>query len=168
MILAGDIGGTKTVLALFEPAGDSVRQVRAEVFASREHATLEEILRAFLRPEAHLTLSAGCFGVAGPVIGGRSETTNLPWVLDEQALAACIGTPRVRLLNDLEATAYGVVFVGADELVRLDPGTARRAGNVAVIAAGTGLGEALLYWDGTHYHPIASEGGHADFAPNSD
>ena len=114
-------------------------------------------------------LDAACFGVAGPVIDGRAQITNLPWTLDEAALAKRTSAARVKLLNDLEATAYGVIFLHDDERSVLNTGaTPRRTGHIAVIAAGTGLGEALLYYDGTHYHPIASEGGHADFAPRTD
>ena len=106
------------------------------------------------------------FGVAGAVIEGKCRTTNLPWELDEKVLARAIGAPRVKLLNDLEAAAYGMLHLQPDELCVLNPGARpKRQGNVAVVAAGTGLGEAMLYWDGQHHHPLASEGGHADFAP---
>jgi glucokinase len=169
MILAGDIGGTKTVVALYEPSGDGLQLVREEVFASRAHAKFEEILAAFLQPAPAVSLRAGCFGVAGAVIDGRVQTTNLPWALEEGALAAFIRAPRVKLLNDLEAAAYGVLFLSGDEVCVLNRGAEpKRRGNIAVIAAGTGLGEALLYWDAAHFHPIASEGGHADFAPRTD
>jgi glucokinase len=114
-------------------------------------------------------LRAGCFAVAGAVIDERSRTTNLPWELYEEKLADAILAPRVKLLNDLEATAYGVLHLKGDQLGLVNPGAKpKRKGNVAVIAAGTGLGEAMLYWDGSRYHPIASEGGHADFAPRTD
>jgi glucokinase len=166
MILAGDIGGTKTTTALFEPQGDELRLVREETFRSQEHASLEEILGRFLRGEK---LRAACFGVAGPVIDGRCAATNLPWVMEETKLASATGAPRVKLLNDLEAMAFGMLFLKHDEIVRLNPQAGpRRDGNVAVIAAGTGLGEAMLFWDGENYHPIASEGGHVDFAPRTD
>jgi glucokinase len=111
----------------------------------------------------------GCFGVAGAVIDGKSRITNLPWQLDEQVLARAIGVPRVKLLNDLEAAAYGMLHLSSAELCVLNPGSGPgRRGHAAVIAAGTGLGEALLYWDGQRHHPMASEGGHADFAPRTD
>jgi glucokinase len=169
VILAGDIGGTKTVLALFEETADSLRLVRDAIFASREHPTFEEILITFLAADRPATLRAGCFGVAGAVIDGRVHATNLPWTFDEQALAGAIRAPRIKLLNDLEAAAYGVLFLHEDELSIINTGASSpQKGNIAVIAAGTGLGEAFLYWDHTHYHPVASEGGHVDFAPRSD
>lgn len=171
MILAGDIGGTKTVLALIDDEDeDALLTVREEVFPSRAYATFDLVLAAFLRERITGPLRAACFGVAGPVIDGRCETTNLPWVLDEKDLAEKTGARTVKLLNDLEATAYGMLFLPDSELHVLQAGKRRAAksGNVAVIAAGTGLGEATLYWDGTRHHPIASEGGHADFAPQTD
>ncbi len=169
MILAGDIGGTKTVLALFEESGGAVILVRDRTFSSRDYGSLTEILSQFLKDTRELALRAGCFGVAGAVIDGRSKTTNLPWELDEEALARAIRAPRVKLLNDLEAAAYGMLHLEPGELSLLNLGVRpKRRGNVAVIAAGTGLGEAMLYWDGAGYHPIASEGGHADFAPRTD
>ena len=169
MILAGDIGGTKTVLALFEEANGKLRPVRDATYPSREYPTFDEILSHFLRDDRSLTLAAACFGVAGPVIDGRVQTTNLPWTLEEKALAALLKTARVRLLNDLEATAYGVLFLAEEDLTILNAGSRSGSqGNVAVIAAGTGLGEAMLYWDSRRFYPIASEGGHGDFAPRTD
>ena len=168
-ILAGDLGGTKTLLALYHAKGDRFALLRDETYPSRGHHSFEEILEAFLavgRPE---TIDAACFDVAGPVVEGRVKTTNLPWLLDERALATKLGTPRVKLLNDLEATAYGMLHLPAADLACLHPGASPvRPGHIAVIAAGTGLGEAYLFWDGKDHHPIASEGGHADFAPRTD
>jgi len=169
MILAGDIGGTKTVLALFEPDGDDLRLVRDETFPSREHATFEEILARFAGQGTGPKVDAACFGVAGAVMDGRVTTTNLPWTLDEEVLAVNLGARKATLLNDLEAAAYGTLHLSLEEKHVLNPGTSRRRrGNIAVIAAGTGLGEAILFYDGQKYQPIASEGGHADFAPQSD
>jgi glucokinase len=169
LVLGADIGGTKTILALLEVRGDTLVPQHEETFASREHPTFEEILAAFARSAGSPALRAACFDVAGPVVDGRVHTTNLPWVLDERDLAARLGTPRVKLLNDLEATAYGMLFLAPEDLVTLNPGReVARPGHVAVIAAGTGLGEALVFWDGAHHQPLASEGGHADFAPNGD
>lgn len=167
MILAGDIGGTKTVIGLFDEAGDRLRPVHENTFPSRGHGTLEEILDRFLRGRAGLALRGACFGVAGPVLEGRCKTTNLPWELDEEKLADTLRIPRVKLLNDLEATAYGMLHLDPTDLCVLQPGS-KRNGNIAVIAAGTGLGEAMLYWDGKRHHPLASEGGHGDFAPQTD
>src|SRR5260370_3990611 len=168
MILAGDIGGTKTVLALYETGAD-LKLVRDGTFPSKENASLEEIIGKFFAGHDRPALTAGCFGVAGAVIEGKSHTTNLPWNLDEIELARAIGAPRVKLLNDLEAAAYGMLFLKPDELAALNPhAEPPKKSNAAVIAAGTGLGEAMLYWDGVHHQPLASEGGHADFAARTD
>ncbi len=168
-LLAGDIGGTKTLLALFERTGGGLRALRESVFPSRDYASLEEILAAFLAGGPRVEIAAGCFAVAGPVIDGRAKATNLPWEMEQSTLARAIGAPRVTLLNDLEGTAYGMLFLRPEEQHVLNAGTRPvLGGNVAVIAAGTGLGEAMLYFDGKQHHPIASEGGHADFAPQTD
>lgn len=168
MILAGDIGGTKTVLALFESDDGELRVVREQSFPSQSYATFEQILAEFQVEKVAAQVRAACFGVAGLVVGGRVHTTNLPWQLDERALQESIHIPRVKLLNDVEAAAYGMLHLGPDEQSVLQHGAApKREGNIALIAAGTGLGEAMLYWDGNHYHPIASEGGHTNFGPSS-
>lgn len=167
MILAGDVGGTKTVLALFEAADGRLLERHTASYASREHASLETIVGEFLRSQPQARPQAACFGVAGAVIDGRCHTTNLPWKFDEPTLGRLIGIRRVRLLNDLQAAAYGMLFLPPEELQVLNPGI-RRAGSIAVIAAGTGLGEGILAWDGHRHHPIASEGGHTDFAPRSE
>jgi glucokinase len=169
MILAGDVGGTKTVVAVFDCAGGALRRVREEVFRSREHPSLEAMLETFLAGAPPTRFTAACFGVAGAVMDGKAQITNLPWTLEESALASAAGASRVKLLNELEAAAYGMLFLAPESLAILHPGTRPRLrGNVALIAAGTGLGEALLYFDGERHHPIPSEGGHADFAPRSD
>jgi glucokinase len=168
MILAGDIGGTKTTLALFEAAGDRLKTVRESTYPSQKYPTFDGILADFLKDGGESPPSAACFGVAGLVVGGRSHTTNLPWDLDERTLAQKTGIGRVKLLNDLEAAAYGMLYIAPVEKVVLQQGkTGPGDGNIGVVAAGTGLGEAMLYWDGEHYHPIASEGGHADFGPST-
>lgn len=168
MILAGDIGGTKTILALFEQKGTGLKRVRGTTYANREHETFEEILTLFLKGAPPSSVRSGCFGVAGAVIDGRSRMTNLKWELDEKDLAKTTGAKQVKLLNDLEATAYGMLYLTPDELKPLNPAGQKQTGNVAVIAAGTGLGEAMLFWDGSEYLPSASEGGHSDFAPRTD
>ena len=133
---------------------------------SRSYTSLEDILKEFLHGES---IDAACFGVAGAVIDGKCNTTNLPWKLDEVDLTKAVSTKRVKLLNDLEAAAYGMLFLKVEEIACLNQGhLPRRHGNIAVIAAGTGLGEAFLYWDGHRHHPLASEGGHTDFAPRTD
>lgn len=163
MILAGDVGGTKTLLALYDAAGGALRE---KIYPSTEFDSLAEILRRFLGEAGSEPLEAACFAVAGPVIEGRSRPTNLPWELDEPALAEVLGA-RVKLVNDLEGAAHGLLTLGPDDLALLQPGIQRR-GNLAVIAAGTGLGEAIVVRAGEGYHVVASEGGHADFAPRSD
>ena len=168
MILAGDIGGTKTVLALFEPTPSGLVPVRESSFPSRESSTFEAILDAFLAAGPQTSIRSACFGVAGPIIEGRCKTTNLPWILVDVDLAKHLKAENVALLNDLEAAGYGMLHLKPDELHVLNPGIEPpRVGNVAVIAAGTGLGEAFLYWDGKRHNPVASEGGHCDFAPNN-
>jgi glucokinase len=169
MNLAGDIGGTKTVIAHYEESGSILHQLRVATFNSKDHRSLQEILEAYLRDDPHLPLRAGCFGVAGTVIDGKCHTTNLPWELDEQVLARAINAPRVKLLNDLEAAGYGMLHLSSNEMCVLNPSShPGRKGHAAVIAAGTGLGEAILFWDGQRYHPMATEGGHVDFAPRTD
>jgi glucokinase len=170
LVLAADIGGTKTLLGLFAVEGDALRALREERFASREHVRFEEILARFLAAGgARPALRAACVGVAGAVFDGASHATNLPWQLDEAALARASGAPRAKLLNDLEASAFGMLHLPPASMYVLHPGTrSSPAGNVAVIAAGTGLGQAFLWWDGVRHHPVASEGGHEDFAPQSD
>ena len=169
MILAGDVGATKTVVALYEPSGDELAQRDEATFASAEHASLEEILREFLGDRSVRALEAACFGVAGPIVDGKAKITNLPWTLDERSLAETSGSPRVYLLNDVEACAYGMLRLRPDELAVLNQGAPRSGpGNVAVIAAGTGLGAALLVWDGARHLAVATEAGHVSFAPRSE
>ncbi|HLH77729.1 MAG TPA: glucokinase [Candidatus Binataceae bacterium] len=165
MILAGDIGGTKTILALFEPQGANLRKVRQQLFPSPHYPSLEAVLKEFLGGQTP-SLQAACFGIAGAVIDGRVHATNLHWEVSEAQLVAALGISRLRLLNDLAATAYGMPHLAAADLEELNlQAGARHPGNIGVIAAGTGLGEAMLYWDGQSFQPQASEGGHADFAP---
>jgi glucokinase len=194
MILAGDIGGTKTHLALFDWKQARTEPTRSESFHSADYGALEEIVDEFLTPPAPPTpiaelsdqtddvserspplhdtsfrIEAACFGIAGPVIHNHSRTTNLPWVVDGAALATRFNIPKVRLLNDLEATAHGILLLRPAELHTLNVGTPPAEKQaIALIAAGTGLGESILFWNGTRYRPMPSEGGHADFAPNND
>lgn len=161
MILAGDIGGTHTRLALFSEQGELTLSSEQK-FSSREFRGLEEIVQKFL---AGRHILKACFGVAGPVRRQRCQATNLPWVIDAASLGRAFCAP-VRLLNDLEANAYGLNALKSDELGLIQRGTPQ-AGNRALIAAGTGLGEAGLFWDGTTHHPFACEGGHTDFAPRN-
>lgn len=164
-ILAGDIGGTKTLLALCEAAPDgALRIVREASFHSATYRALEPIVAEFLAAGAATPIAAAAFGIAGPVVGGVVEVTNLGWHVAADSLAAALGGARVRLMNDLESTAYGALFVEADQRLTLRAGEPR-AGNRAVIAAGTGLGQGILIWDGTRHHPSPTEGGHVDFGP---
>ena len=167
MILAGDIGGTKTTLGCFEPRGGALRAVSSATYSSQEHAGLDEIIEKFLARGAPGLLAA-CFGVAGPVRDGRCAATNLPWVVDERQLASRFALRRVRLINDLEATGWAISTLEPGELATLNEGRRQASGNMGVIAAGTGLGEAGLAWDGERYIPFATEGGHCSFAPGND
>lgn len=167
MILAGDIGGTKTDVAVFREAGGGLESLHELRYGSGDHESFEEILLDFLQPRPDLEIEAACFGVAGPVFDGACDATNLPWHLEEGLLARCLGVARVKLLNDVEAAAYGMLHLAEEELVVLNPGSGGQ-GNAAVVAAGTGLGEAILYWDGEQHHAIATEGGHADFSPHTE
>lgn len=166
MLLAGDIGGTKTSLAIFSPeAGPRAPLVEA-TFPSADYSTLEEVVRKFLA-RVDLEVRRASFGVAGPVVGGRAEVTNLPWVIEEGQLQEALRLSSVRLLNDLEAIAHAVPVLSPADLHTLNEGDPAPGGAIAVIAPGTGLGEAFLTWDGSCYRPQASEGGHADFAPTT-
>jgi len=168
-LLAGDIGGTKTDLALFDLVDARSPELVCEAtFASRDAAGLEPLVRDFLG-ESGDGIAAAAFGVAGPVIDGRIQTTNLPWRLEASALAAEIGCPlaRLRLMNDLESTAFGALALPPDQIHTLWDGHARD-GHRVVIAAGTGLGQAILFWDGHRFQPAATEGGHVGFAPRDE
>lgn len=167
MILAGDIGGTNTRLALFAEGESPLHCVAEETFRSQHHPNLDTIVRTFLASHDG-AVTAACFGVAGPVKQGRCETTNLAWVVDAAVLASILGTEHVWLINDLEATAYGIATLTANDWLVLHAGAPDAVGNSAVIAAGTGLGEAGLHWDGNAYQPFACEGGHTDFAPRNE
>jgi glucokinase len=168
MFLAGDIGGTKTNLALYAYENDHERLVAKKTasYPSQGHGTLADIIRQFLSGDLSEVRHA-CFGVAGPVKGGVVQVTNLPWVVDAAALQADLKLQQVSLLNDLEANAYGINTLLPHELLSLNPqADLRQVGNRALISAGTGLGEAGMLWDGLTHRPFASEGGHASFAPN--
>ena len=168
MILAGDIGGTKTNLAIFEEAGDRLLSRReAQTFPSRDYDGLEAVIAQFLKGR-DLSIEAAAFGVAGPVIDGVCRTTQLPWIVSKAALGNMLGIDDVWVINDLEATAYGIPALAEEQLVTLHPGKREQGGNLAIIAAGTGLGEAALIWGGAQYYAMASEGGHVDFAPRNE
>lgn len=169
MILAGDIGGTNTRLALFEIKGKRLSLVVEQTFPSREHKGLDEIVKKFSTAHVALKLECACFGVAGPVRANVSKTSNLPWVVDARELADLLDIEAVGLINDLEANAYGLAELETKDFVVLNEGVPDAQGNTAIIAAGTGLGEAGLHFEGKKKRsPFASEGGHADFAPRND
>ncbi|HEU4369017.1 MAG TPA: glucokinase [Methylomirabilota bacterium] len=167
IVLAGDVGGTKTALALFDKSERGLVPVRDDALPSRGFASLEAAIEKFLGAGPRPAIAAVCLGVAGPVVDGRCVATNLPWVIDEGALAAAIPAARVKLLNDLEVAAHGVLGLPEAELRPLQAGVARR-GNQVLIAAGTGLGEAVIVHDDERRIVIASEGGHGDFAPRGE
>jgi glucokinase len=167
MILAGDIGGTSTRLALADVEGGALRLTAEERFPSREHSGLGEIVAKFMAART-TAIECACFGIAGPVRDGRVETPNLPWVIEAASLRAQLRDVPVRLLNDLEANACGVFTLGESDFAGLNTGRPAMNGNAAIISAGTGLGEAGYHWDGLALQPFASEGGHADFAPRNE
>ena len=169
LILAGDVGGTKSVLATFDADGATLRLLRRERYDNDDFADFPSVVREFLEgiedgPERRI-VGAG-FGVAAPITGRRVEMTNLPWTIDADRLVELLDGVEVALLNDLEAMAYGIATLADDDLHTLQAGRPR-TGNAALIAAGTGLGQAQLFWDGQRYCPTASEGGHADFGPRN-
>jgi glucokinase len=167
MLLAGDIGGTKSRLALFADGGDPRRPLAEEVLPSGRYPGVEELIGAFLA-RTGLKPDRACLAVAGPVFAGRARVTNLPWVADGRAIRRAFGLASVRLLNDISATALAVPLLEPGEIRTLNPGRPARGGVIAVIAAGTGLGEAFLTGSGRRRRAHASEGGHADFAPTDD
>ena len=171
MILAGDIGATNTRLALFPHEGASAilastPSIGEETFSSHKFSDLQSIVREFVARHGG-KVSLACFGIAGPIRNRRSEATNLPWIVEADALAAelRIAPEAVTLINDLEANAHGIPGLGANDLVTIHPGAPGAQGNAALISAGTGLGEAGLFWDGSAHRPWACEGGHSTFAP---
>ncbi|HET9157761.1 MAG TPA: glucokinase [Myxococcaceae bacterium] len=166
MIVAGDIGGTNARLATFDVQAGQLLLVKELVYPSRSAPDLESIARRFVE-EARPAATAVALGVAGPVKNDRIETPNLPWVVDGRRLAEIFTVPKVTLLNDLKANAYGIRHLGPADFAVLQPGAHDATGNQAILSAGTGLGCAGLYWDGQRHRPFATEGGHADFAPRS-
>jgi glucokinase len=164
MILAGDIGGTNTRLALFESS--DMKLIRQEKYPSKSFSGLEEILRLFLK-DPHKKILSASFGVAGPIKQGRCHTTNLPWDIDSLKLQQEFRFEKIHLINDLEANAYGIRRLKPNELFTLNEGK-KEEGNAVLVSAGTGLGEAGLFWDGKKHIPFASEGGHTDFAPRNE
>ncbi len=167
MLLAGDIGGTKTDLAIYALETGPRQPLAQATLPSADYASLDALARDFLA-QAKLPVEKACFGVAGPVVNGQAAVTNLPWVIAEGQLAESLGAKAVKLLNDLEAIGYAVPNLAPDDVATLIPGQPQPHGPIAIVAPGTGLGVGYLTWDGGRYGVHASEGGHATFAPNSD
>ena len=167
MILAGDVGGTKTVLGLFRRRRGKLESVRERTFPSRGYPSFLAVLDAFLEDEERPVEAAGV-GVAGPVVHGRTQVVNLRWPVDARAIARRLGLPHAHVMNDVEANAWGIPELPRTKVANLTPGLAGAPGNAALLAAGTGLGMAILFWDGERFRPSASEGGHQGFAPCTD
>ena len=164
MILAGDIGGTKTNLALYTYKDGALEIQVQHQFVSQKYQNFSDVIEEFISSYKIENIEAVCLGIAGPIINGVCKTTNLPWTIDSKELQIVCNTSKVKLLNDLEATAYGMLYLNEDEFVDVNPNGKKVDANRAVIAAGTGLGEAILFYNGENYYPIGSEGGHCDFA----
>jgi glucokinase len=167
MLLAGDIGGTKTSLAIYTQEAGLHAPLAEATLPSRRYDSLERLVADFLR-HTNLPFDQAVFGVAGPVVGGRAEVTNLPWLLEEHALAESLSVEVVHLMNDLESIANAVPFMAEQDIATIRPGKAVSGGPIGVVAPGTGLGEAFLIWDGQGYRAQPSEGGHTSFAPTND
>jgi len=170
-ILAGDIGGTKTLLQLSEPSDHSFNVLFEKRYVSADYPSLTAMTQEFLQEAAtqlKCRVDAACFGIAGPVSGRTAKTTNLPWVLNADEMEKDLGIPRVRLINDFQSVGYGIEALQPQDIVTLQTGTAVERGTRVIIGAGTGLGQALLVWQDDHYEVVASEGGHANFAPTNE
>ncbi len=165
MILAGDVGGTKVHLALYDLIEGKLKHTRDKQYPAKDYPGLEVIVKGFLGADK---VTAACFGVPGPVRDGRLRLTNLPWTLDSRELAAGLVIPHVFLINDLEANGYGIAQLSPDQIYTLSEGDSGQTGNRALIAAGTGLGECTLAWNGHIHVPYPSEGGHADYGPRNE
>jgi glucokinase len=167
MILAGEIGATRTRLAAFESDGNTLNKVVEKIYMSQQETGLPDIISNFVKSEG-IPVHSACFGVAGPVRGGRSKISNLAWTIDSAELATMLKLKSVGLINDLEAFAYGIDGLESKDFVTLSAGSEDAIGNRAVISARTGLGVAGLYWDGFRHHPFACEGGHSSFSPSNE
>jgi glucokinase len=172
VILAGDVGGTKCNIALFAEKDEKLRVVFKQRFASKDFARFDLIIKEFTQQAApHLTdekVRAAGFGVAGPVINNRIHATNLPWVIDADSLSKELGVKTIALMNDLGATGHSLDHLPAQDFVVLNQGTPVQGATRALLGAGTGLGQSILFWDGNRYRVVPSEGGHSDFAPHTD
>jgi glucokinase len=167
LILAADVGGTSTRLAYFQTKAGELEALAEGHYPSAAHASLYEIVQLF-QEEHRMTPERACFAIAGPIIQGRVKTPNLPWSIESGELARVTGLPSVQLINDLAANTHGISALKEPDLVVLNVGKRDPSGSIAVVSAGTGLGESFAYWDGTAHRPLPSEAGHADFAPRND
>ena len=167
-VLAGDIGGTKTNVALYEATENGMTLVQSGRYHSAEYRSCIDILKQFLSENKLAAPDKICLGVAGPVLNGKVDLTNLNWILDIAEVREATGVSAVSLINDLEATAYGLAGLTTDDFISIHAGDDTITGNIAIIAPGTGLGEAGLYWSGEYHYPFPTEGGHADFAPRTE
>lgn len=167
-VLAGDIGGTKTNLAFYQATETGLNMLHSGRYPSADYTSCTAILQQFLSDNKCTAPDRICLGVAGPVLDGKVNLTNLSWDIDIKTLKSAMGVEAVFLLNDLEAMAYGLAGLTEEDLITLHPGIENSTGNMAIIAPGTGLGEAGLYWNGVHHFPFPTEGGHTDFAPRTD
>lgn len=169
MLIAGDIGGTKTNLALFDEKEGSYAFSHLMKFPSQKYSDLKTIVLEFMQSCKNVgEISVACFAIAGPVKDGICKATNLPWIVDAHELAKALNIPKVYLINDLEANAHALDILSEDNLFELYPGKGARVGNRAVVSPGTGLGEAGIFWDGKKHHPFACEGGHCEFGPRNE
>jgi glucokinase len=167
MLIAGDIGGTKTDLAIYSPESGAHAPLAETEIHSADYPSLQAMVREFLS-QVKMLVDVASFDVAGPVINGHVKTTNLPWVMDESTLAKDLNLKAAHLMNDLEAVARAVPALRAEDVVTINNGEAVANGTIAIIAPGTGLGESFLTWDGSEYVAHGSEGGHSDFAPTDE
>lgn len=166
-LLAADVGGSKTNVGFFHIKGQQLSLVKQQTYRSQDYPSFPKLMHTFLLTSQLPQPARVSLGVAGPVLKGKAYLTNLGWLMDQKTLEEETGIRTLSLINDLEATAYGLAALEDKQVLRIHEGNAHRGGNIAVMAPGTGLGEAGLYWDGKQYHPFASEGGHTHFSPNS-
>ncbi len=166
-VLGGDVGGTKVNLAVFEATSGEVKMIKCSTYHSSSASSLNNILKQFLEENPDLHPEIISLGVAGPVFEGRVNVTNLPWLVDSNEISTATGVTKVTLLNDLEATAYGIQGMDEKDIYTLHHGDVDAGGNISILSPGTGLGEAGLFWDGKFHHPFATEGGHCDYSCRS-
>ncbi|QCU89930.1 glucokinase [Thiomicrorhabdus sediminis] len=163
-VLAGDVGGTKTVLAIYKAEKGELAEICKAIYPSGKHSCFEDLIAEFLGEDSSIDCAA--FGIAGPIKNQCCVTTNLPWTIDAKTIQQTFNIEKVHLLNDLESAAYGILQL--DSFHELNPNAIEQSGHIAVIAAGTGLGEAILFFDGEQHHAMPTEGGHCEFAPQNE